>query len=617
MKPIGRVWRVWRLDPLRHSIGAVVSWIAALVPGAQVLFTAAVVNAAAGLLTGAVSADRALLTVGAPLAALLAAQVIGRGMTAVAQYVLSRAELQVRQRLADDTMGAGLSMSQSDYEDADHYNRAKRALQEVQSGRVSALPGDAVELVASVVSIAAVAGALIAWMPLAALLILVSPVPGAIAAGVYGRKRWDLDIRQSERRRFSAYLQALTMSDHSHKEIAHYRLGDVLRARFRRVLEDLLQQDAAALRKNHLAVASADVFGIVLTCVALGLVVVAVAHDPAGNSLGVLTGFVQGMNTLYGITLSALGGIAAVYQSSLYAGNVFGYLDSASHPHAAPTSHRALGQAPEIHCEGVSFTYPGTDRVVLSDVDVVFPAGLCSVVVGANGSGKSTLLKLVAGVYAPTGGAVRFDGAPADEFDSAELNASIGVAFQDYVKYELPAYDNVAFGRIEQFDDQIAVREALRSVEMDDHVRALSRGWNTRLGRRFAGAEQLSIGQWQRLAFARAFRGAPSVLLADEPAASLDAEGEHAVLRAIEERRGRMTTILISHSLAAIHAADRIVYVDAEHGTVHGPAPHDVLLSCSTGYASMYRRLRTNAASEGDPVSAVPFTDRFREVGRR
>lgn len=167
---------------------------------------------------------------------------------------------------------------------------------------------------------------------------------------------------------------------------------------------------------------------------------------------------------------------------------------------------------------------------------------------------------------------------------------------------------DLAFGHVERVDDTDAVDEALRAVGMHERVAALSRGRDTRLGRRFADAEQLSIGQWQRLAFARALRGDPRLLLADEPAASLDADGEHAILRAVSERRGRMTTIMVTHSLAALRAADAIVYVDGADGAVHGPSTHAGLLSRSRGYRALHERLLRNGspAARSSDADAEP-----------
>lgn len=592
---ISIISKVWALSSLLHWLGALLTWLAAVVPGLQVLLTAQIVNVATATLTAPTTPPEGFARLAPPLLLLFSTQVLGRVLAAIAGYCLDRAGLRVRRALALRTMEAGLNLTQADYERPEENNRVRRALQETQSERVPLLPSTVIEFGSSVVSVAAVAVALISWNPVAAVLVLLSPLPGAFAAAVFGRKRWALDTDQMEDRRFASYLQSLTMNDRAHKEVAHLRIGAELRDRFAALLDVLIRRDMSLLRQNHLAVAGADLIGIALTCVALWLVLWSAASTGAASGLGMLAGFVQGVNALYSATLGALGGVAAVYQNSLYARNVFSFIDSVPDFTDQRSAAPSLVAPPTIEARRLTFTYPGTDQACLRDVSVRFPAGLLTVVVGKNGSGKSTLLKLLADVYDVDEHMLSIDGRQRSEHDRIGLRASTGVVFQDFNQFEVSVHDNIAFGDIGTSSTWDSTASRIREVGLEGKVQTLSQGAATRLGRRFADAEQVSAGQWQRLAIARALHANPRILLADEPTAALDAEGETLVVNAIRALRGSATAIVVTHSLAFIAAADQVLFMDEGGRVGNPPAPHETLLRENGDYRTLYEQLRRNA----------------------
>lgn len=244
----------------------------------------------------------------------------------------------------------------------------------------------------------------------------------------------------------------------------------------------------------------------------------------------------------------------------------------------------------EIRFERVSFRYPGERAAVFSDLDLTIAAGRTLAIVGANGAGKTTLVKLLARLYEPTAGRITADGIDLTDLDIRGWQRRVAAIFQDYVRYELPATANVGFGAVEQREDRAALTEAARRANALDLIEGLPHGWDTVLSRRFTGGADLSGGQWQRIAMARALFAAASgagILVLDEPTAQLDVRAEAAFYDQFFDLTHGLTTIVISHRFSTVRRADRIVVVDG--GRVVEDGSHDDLLTSGGRYAEMFQ----------------------------
>lgn len=271
--------------------------------------------------------------------------------------------------------------------------------------------------------------------------------------------------------------------------------------------------------------------------------------------------------------------------------------------------------ARDIRFEAVSFSYPGADRLVLRDLDLEIPSGQRLAVVGLNGAGKTTLVKLLCGFYPPTAGRILIDGADLEEIDPRAWQRRLSVLFQDFVRYQLTAAENVAVGAGRLEAQQAEVVGAARRAGAEAFVETLPHGWETTLAAAYDGGVDLSGGQWQRIALARALlaaeRGA-RVLVLDEPAANLDVRGEAELYERFLELTapgradsGPLTTILISHRFSTVRQADRIVVLD--EGRVVEDGSHDELLDLGGRYAAMFRAQATRfdpSTEQGEPVDA-------------
>jgi ATP-binding cassette subfamily B protein len=292
--------------------------------------------------------------------------------------------------------------------------------------------------------------------------------------------------------------------------------------------------------------------------------------------------------------LAALGGM---YEDTLYMSNLFDYFAIETEDRKAIGPVAVVRAEEGIRFEGVGFKYPAggdaagggasADKWALRNVDVFVPKGQSLALVGENGAGKTTFIKLLAGLYDPTEGRVLLDGRDVRAWDERELRARIGVIFQDFNEYQLALRENVAFGSVDHLDNELRVGRAVDQGGAKELVSTLAGGLDTQLGRWFAGGVELSGGQWQKVALARAFmREEADILILDEPTAALDAEAEHAVFQRFRALAAGRTTILISHRFPTVRMADRILVLEA--GRVIEDGSHAELLAAGRRYAHLF-----------------------------
>jgi ATP-binding cassette, subfamily B, bacterial len=432
------------------------------------------------------------------------------------------------------------------------------------------------------------------------LLITISPLTFLVAvAGVLpflwaNRRRNRLDYRvsveQATRDRERAYIEELLVERRAIPELRSLAADRHLLARVRQFY-DLRIADVRRISRSRLRVAMiGGAVGSVLAAVALGVLLAVVVRDGLGIAEA-------------GVAVLALQQVLGQFRGSA---DMIGEIDRAvpflddfqafRDEYAAvppdpkvptdPTDPKYLPPLAELSLSGISFRYPNTDHEVLHGINVTIPAGSAVALVGHNGSGKSTLAKLLAGLYRPTSGELCWNGVSLAEIPLSALRSQVALVFQEFGRYELSAHDNVALGDVSRADDRQGVDQAMDRAGARTFIEQLSAGSATRLSRSYEGGAELSGGQWQRLALARAFfRDAPLLVL-DEPASALDPVGERQLFDDLKVLAQGRTVIMISHRFSTVRNADRILVLDEGHLVEDGD--HESLMAHGGLYAKLF-----------------------------
>ena len=579
---------VWRSAPGGVLVLALFTIVAAGLPpfvayvGKLIIDAVIAARAALPGIARQAALTHAVRLVGVELAAVVAMAGVERVLGLARQLVGLRLGIDLNVQILEKAQRLELRQ----FEDPDFYDKLTRARREASTRPLSLIQSN-FQVVRNALTLAGYAALLIRFSPWMALAVLVATVPAFIAEARFSGAAFRLRNWRSPDSRRLTYLEYVLANDEHAKEVKLFGLGPLLLDRYRRLAESFFADD------RRLAIGRAGwgyALSLVSTAVFYGSYAMIVAETVRGRlSLGDMTlalvAFRQGQQSFQAV-LSALGGM---YEDTLYMSNLFDYF---AIPTDAPTAVGPLAvvRAEQgIRFEGVGFRYPGgTERWALRDVNLFIPKGQSLALVGENGAGKTTFIKLLANLYQPTEGNVLLDGRDLRAWDETELRRRIGVIFQDFNEYQLALRENVAFGSVEHVGDDLRVGRAVERGGAKELAAGLSAGLETQLGRWFSGGVELSGGQWQKVALARAFmRDEADILILDEPTAALDAEAEHAVFQRFRALAVGRTTILISHRFPTVRMADRILVLEA--GRVVEDGTHAALVAAGHRYARMFQ----------------------------
>jgi ATP-binding cassette subfamily B protein len=414
------------------------------------------------------------------------------------------------------------------------------------------------------------------------------------------------------RRRLANYAQILLTAPYA-KEVRLFELADRILGRYQGQLGDmigLMRQTRRRIAVVSLALSLLAALGVGS---AFGYVLYQALHRMV--TLGDLSLYTGALFQASGAAAGVSSALALTYESLPFMRELFTFL--ASQP-AVPagalkaSSPRISGPPTRgLRLDSVAFRYPGTERRVFEDLSLEIPWGKATAIVGENGAGKSSLVKLLTRLYDPTGGRILLNGIDLREYDLRELRRQFGVVFQDFARYQLPVWENIGLGDMSHLDDRSRIREAARRSGADRVIRRLPLGEETMLGREFEGGVELSGGEWQTIALARAFMREAPILILDEPTSALDARAESEIYRRFVELAAGRTTLLISHRFSTVQMAQHILVL--EGGKLVEEGDHRSLLSRGGRYAELYTLQTERYAS--DPVRHL-MTDEL-SVGSR
>jgi ATP-binding cassette subfamily B protein len=576
---------VWQAAPGRFVASLAPQVIAAVATGVQLIITRDLI--AAVIATGG-GAD--LSRVGYLLAAMMALSVISTGISLVQgqqQQVLGAiVDRHTNSILLDRIIAVDLKR----FETPEFQDLLRRAMN--ASGRMLGVAQGAITIARGLFLIVGIAVALYILQPVLVVIAIVGLVPIWFASAASSRQAYKFARSMTPNDRRRAYVFGLFTTRESAKEIRAYTLTPYLRALYERLSNERLVEMVKNLRKRiryQLLSAGASSVVTALTYGALGYLIIErrIGVAEAGAAIAA-------SQQLSGQLASVVSTLNQLYESSLFLEDweEFSSLAEARPPLKAVPA----GPFQRIDLDHVSFRYPPSSsndgsapvpsRLALDDVSLEIRPGEVVALVGENGSGKTTLAKVLSGLYRPDSGQVLWDGIDAATRDPRWVYERVAVLFQDFARFMLSARENIGLGRVERIDDADAIVRAAERAGADSFVSAWSERYDTILGPYFMGGRDVSIGQWQRIALARAFfRDAPLIIL-DEPTAALDARAEHDLFTRMRDLFGGRSVLLISHRFSSVRSADRIYVLHEGRVVEHGS--HDELMELGGLYAELF-----------------------------
>ncbi|RUR34270.1 ABC transporter ATP-binding protein [Vreelandella nanhaiensis] len=531
------------------------------------------------------SAANLIVTI-TPVLELVALEALIIALIALAQRGLSAQQSLLRALLGQKVnvmiLEKAGTLSLSQFEDSELYDQLTRARREA-STRPLALVNKTFGLLQNAISLVSFSVLLVQFSPWALLILVVGALPVFISEAKFSGDAFRLFRRRSPETRMQGYLETVLAREDSIKEVKLFGLEPLFLQRYRDIFNRLFTEDRRLTLRREGWGFLLGLLGTLTFYAAYGWVVIETIAGTItlGQMAMYLMVFKQGQSALS----ASLTAISGMYEDNLYLSNLYEYLEQPTQQEGGTLKQGAL-PGDGLRFEDVSFAYPG-GKQVLQHISLHLSPGQSLALVGENGSGKTTLIKLLTRLYNPTQGRILLDGSDLRDWETSALRKRVGVIFQDFVRYQLPVGENLGVGDIHAFNDEARWQQAAHNGMADSFIKRMPQGYNTQLGRWFKDGQELSGGQWQKIALSRAYmREEADILVLDEPTAAMDAAAEADVFTRFRQHSRDKMTILISHRFSTVRSADLILVIDQgeiiEHGT------HEALLAINGRYAHLF-----------------------------
>ena len=523
--------------------------------------------------------DRILWLLALEFGLAVLSDVLGRAVSLLDSLLSEKFSNETSLRL----MAHAATLDLEDFEDSELQDSLERARRQA-AGRMSLL-GQLFGQAQDAVTIVSFGAGLFVYAPWLIVLMAIALVPAFVGEAHFNAQTYNLNYARTPERRELDYVRRTGASVETAKEVKIFGLNAFLIDRYRALSTSFFEANRTlALRRATLGSLLTAV-GTIAYYIAYAYIVWRTLHGEF--TIGDLTFLAGSFRRLRNLLEDLLLGFSQVAGQALYLDDLFSFFEV--RPEIASPANPVAFPAPireGFTFENVGFRYPGAERWAVRHLDFTLHAREVLALVGENGAGKTTLVKLLARLYDPDEGRILLDGRDLRDYDLAALRANVGVIFQDFVRYHLSAADNIAVGRIEARDDRARIVDAAHRSLADAVIAKLPEGYDQVIGRLFRGGIDLSGGEWQKIAIARAYMRDAPVLILDEPTAALDARSEYEVFRRFKELARDKTAVLISHRFSSVRMADRIVVL--AEGTIEAIGTHEELLLSSGRYAELF-----------------------------
>jgi ATP-binding cassette subfamily B protein len=571
---------VWQSGPLVVSLGLIFRIVTSLLPLAALWITKLIIDGIVQVVSHHQPVRPLLWWL---VAAEFAVAIFGSFLGRLVDYLDALLADKYTRHISIEVMKHAAELDLIAYEDPVFYDRLERA--RVQATDRLGMIQSIGRLVQQVITAGSLSVSILLFSPWLLLLLVAGILPAFLGESHFAFLGYAKNFRQTPVRRELDYLRVLGGSREAAKELKLFGLKDFLLARFTRLSDQIYGENVDLARRRLIAGSFLSMIG---TAGYYSAYVYVIWRTVTGSltigELTFLTGAIVQASSNIQLIFSTLSSIA---DQALFLTDLLAFFEMQptirSKPHALPAP-RPIVRGFEFR--NVSFCYPGNSRMVVDHLDLQLRAGERVALIGENGEGKTTLVKLMTRLYDPVEGQILLDGVDLREYDLEDLYREIGVIFQDFMRYEMTARENVAIGRIDQVDNLPLLKSAAAQSMANEVIERLPRDYDQMLGRRFENGVDLSGGEWQKVALARAYLRDAQVLILDEPTAALDARSEFEVFQRFAELTAGKSALFISHRFSTVRMADRIIVL--HKGRITEDGNHDALLNLGGLYAGMF-----------------------------